>query len=138
MKNILLLGLMLVGLSAYSQESTNKSIIIRVTVENRAGVTNQSAVRFDGNGSKRDALAVQAADAWIAEQLKYERPGSTNTMDVQLKDKIKAQYEVEALALNAAQQAVLLAKLAEILNTQPELLSASEKTQLANIAAKLP
>ena len=132
-----ILSIIIIGAAFYAAADTTNSITVKFTVETLGVATNSTTLKLDGvAGSKRDKFHV-AGQTWKYEE--YINSGTgTNTMDVWLKERFKAQVDYEAIQRVRAEQLTLMIKLSTLINEQPELLSDADRVTLAAIAAKLP
>lgn len=132
MKTIILIALLAMPCVVSAQTTTN--LQWKVTVETVvAGVTNSSnaTLRFD-YGNKKDALSVDGLAKAFG-----NTPGAADFpawLKQDVKDRAKAYSDVKL----AADNAVLLAKLTTLLQSNPDLLTSGDLSSLATIAAKAP
>lgn len=136
MKKLLLtLGFLTAALTARAQTTTN--IAYRVTVETVTGGVTNSAVtnfRYDASNAS-DAAKINGFALAFAT---YRAGGGSKDFGAWLKQDVTDRAKAYADAKAAADNAALLAKISALLLSNPDLLSASDLSNLATIAAKAP
>lgn len=129
-------ALAVMALAANAQTVTN--IVWRVQVETGTvgGTTNTVTTNFRYDyGTAKDLLKVNGyVFAWNT----YKASGGTNDLNVWLKTDVADRAASYAAVKQAADNTALLAKLQSLLLTNPDLLSASDLSQLNTIAGKAP
>lgn len=137
MKKLIALSIFCLGvLTLKAQTVTN--IAYRITVETGTvgGSTNSvnTNLRLD-YGTNKDLTRINGfVFAWNA----YKASGGTNTIGDWLKTDVKDRADAYAATKNVADNAALLARLQTLLMSNPDLLSASDLSNLQAIAAKAP
>lgn len=135
MKKILVAAVVLCAL-AFTAAAGVTNITVKVTTEIAGVGTNNSTLKVQQDGTAKDAL--MADGTVFAYQYQVTQWGQTNTLDGWLKDQFKAQMQIYASAKAVADYATQAAKINKILTEQPDLLSTTQKNQLAAIAALIP
>lgn len=134
-KSLLSLGLLATALTAQAQTTTN--LAYRITVETvTAGVTNSvnTNFRYDASGAS-DAAKINGFALAFAT---YRAGGGSKDFGAWLKQDVTDRAKAYADAKAAVDNAALLAKISALLLSNPDLLSASDLSNLATIAAKAP
>ena len=135
MKRLLLFTLLTLSFSASAQTVTNISCRITTTTIVTGVSTNtaQTTVNLDVANAKEKAMIDGAAFMYAAARVN----GETATFDSWLsKTHWKDQLKADSDAYNRTQNQAILDKLATLLTTQIDLLSASDLSSLNTIAAK--
>lgn len=136
MKKLLTITVSLFALIAGAQTTTN--IAFKITVETVSGGTTNNAVsnfRFDSGGTKADQIRIDGAAMAYAT---YRSGGGTNAFEVWLKQDVKDRLKEYADAKAHFDNAATAAKISSLLLQNPDLLSASDLSNLATISAKAP
>lgn len=136
MKNLFILALMALPLVTKAQTTTN--IAYRITVETvTAGVTNSvnTNFRYDWGVNTKDGLKIAGLASAFAT---YRAGGGQNDFGQWLKTDIGDRAKAYADVKTAADNAVIAAKIQTLLLSNPDLLSASDLSNLTTIAAKAP
>lgn len=134
-----LIGIAILALTTvFSGAQTVTNIAWRVQVETGTvgGSTNTVTTNFRYDyGNAKDLIKI---NGYVFAWNQYQASGGTNNLNTWLKtdvgDRAKSYGDVKSAADNAA----LLAKLQSLLLTNPDLLSASDFTELNTIASKAP
>lgn len=121
-----------------SQAQTVTNLAFRITVETGVvgGTTNSvnTNLRLD-YGTAKDLTRI---NGWVYAWNAYKVAGGTNDLGSWLKTDLKDRADSYAATKQAADHAGLVAKLTSLLLQNPDLLSASDLSTLATIAAKAP
>lgn len=136
MKNLFILALMALPIVTKAQTTTN--IAYRITVETvTAGVTNSvnTNFRYDWGVNTKDGLKIAGLASAFAT---YRAGGGQNDFGQWLKTDIGDRAKAYADVKTAADNAVIAAKIQTLLLSNPDLLSASDLSNLTTIAAKAP
>ena len=134
MKTLLIAILTLAALSAGAQSVTN--ITVKITVEIAGVGTNSSSIKLQQDGTAKESRLVDG-NVWYYNYAKSNGL-TTNTFDGWLKDEAKTRLQLHADEKAVNDNQITAQKVSTILTTQPDLLSAAQKNQLATIAALLP
>lgn len=123
---------------ATAKAQTVTNIAYRITVETGTvgGSTNSvnTNLRLD-YGTAKDLNRI---NGFVFSWNSYKASGGTNTLGDWLKTDVKDRADAYAATKNQADNAALLAKLQSLLMANPDLLSASDLSNLQTIAAKAP
>lgn len=133
MKTVLSLFFALAALSA-SAAVTN--ITVKTTTEIAGVATNSTSIKFQQDGSAKDALTVDALSWYYA----YAKTSGlyTNSWDDWLKDTVKAAFQQHNAAKSASDLGAAVDKVANAARTDASLLTTQQKNQILAIAAGLP
>lgn len=134
-----LIGIAILALTTVvsgAQTVTNIAWRVQVETGTVGGSTNTVTTNFRYDyGNAKDLIKI---NGYVFAWNQYQASGGTNNLNTWLKtdvgDRAKSYGDVKSAADNAA----LLAKLQSLLLTNPDLLSASDFTELNTIAAKAP
>lgn len=133
MKTILTFIFCLLSLSAPAAVT---NITVKTTVEIAGVSTNNTTIKFQQDGSAKDALTV---DALVWRYADYKATGVyTNSFDDWLKDTAKAALQSHNAEKSANDLGAAVAKVAAAASTDSSLLSTAQKNQILAIAASLP
>lgn len=133
MKTLLVSILLLCGLTAVAQ-TTN--ITVKTTVEISGVGTNSTTIKFQQDGTAKDALTV---DSLVWRWTDYKTSGVyTNDFDAWLKDTVKAALQSHNAEKSANDLGAAVDKVAAAAKTDTSLLTAAQRNQILAIAASLP
>lgn len=136
MKKLILLALLVLTLAAKAQTVTN--IAWRITVETGTvgGATNSvnSNIRLD-YGVAKDLTRI---NGWVFAWNAAKASGNTNILGDWIKTDTKDRSDQYAAVKQASDNTALVQKLTSLLLQNPDLLSASDLSNLNTIAAKAP
>lgn len=136
MKKLLALALLILPIAAKAQTVTN--IAWRITVETGTvgGTTNSvnSNLRLD-YGVAKDLTRI---NGWVFAWNVAKASGNTNILGDWIKTDTKDRSDQYAAVKQTSDNAVLVQKLTSLLLQNPDLLSASDLSNLNTIAAKAP
>lgn len=123
-------------LSALSVQAAVTNITVRVTTEIAGVGTNSTSVKFQQDGSNKDALTV---DALVWTWTNYKATGVyTNDFDTWLRDTARVAFQAYNPAKSANDLGAAVAKVAAAASTDSSLLTQAQKNQLIAIANSLP
>lgn len=123
-------------LAALSSQAAVTNITVKTTVEIAGVGTNSTTLKFQQDGSSKDALTV---DALVWRWADYKASGVyTNDFDTWLKDTAKAAFQSHNAEKSANDIGVAVAKVAAAASTDISLLTTQQRNQIIAIAASLP
>lgn len=133
MKILTTIGVLLVS---FSVNAAVTNITIKATTEIAGVATNNATIKFQQDGSNRDALTV---DSLVWRWTTYKESGVyTNDFDTWLKDTAKTAFQSHNAERSADVLGAAAAKLAAAASTDSSLLTTQQKNQILAIAASLP
>lgn len=137
MKKLFSIGLLLISALATNAQTTT-NLAYRVTVETvTAGVTNSvnTNFRYDWGANTKDGLKIAGLAAAFAT---YRNGGGQSDFGGWLKQDISDRAKSYQDAKQAADNSALVTKLLSLILSNPDLLSASDLSNLNTISAKAP
>ena len=133
MKSLLIIALLAFAVSAHAAVT---NITCKITTEVAGGSTNNTSIKFQQDGSAKDALTV---DSLVWQWSQYKTTGVyTNDFDSWLKDTCKTALQASNAAKSANDLGAAAAKVAAAASTDTSLLTTTQKNQILAIAASLP
>lgn len=127
---------LLITIAALSAHSAVTNITVEVKTEIAGVSTNKTTLKFQQDGSAKDALTIAA----LAEYYAYVNTSGlyTNSWDEWLKDTAKAAFQSHNAEKSAKDLGAAVDKVANAAKTDTSLLSTAQKNQILAIAASLP
>jgi hypothetical protein len=126
----------IICLAALSVSAGVTNITCKLTTEIAGVGTNTASVKFQQDGSAKDALTVDAL-VWYYAQVAASGI-STNDFTSWLKDTTKAALQSHNAEKSANELGAAAAKVAAAASTDTSLLTTTQKNQILAIAASLP